>query len=91
MAEELEALVCAADHIISRASPAISRASPAISRASGEHVEPAGGEAGGEAADVERAWGEAADVERAWGEAAGMAMWQQVWCEQQAVGAHEAF
>ena len=81
MAEELEALVCAADHIISRASPAISRASPAISRASGEHVEPAGGEAGGEAADVERAWGEAA----------GMAMWQQVWCEQQAVGAHEAF
>ena len=74
MAEELEALVCAADHIISRAPPA-------ISRASGEHVERAGGEAEGEAADVEKAWGEAA----------GMAMWQQVWSEQQAVGAHEAF
>ena len=60
MAEELEALVCAADHIISRASPATSRASPE------------GAEGAEEAA-------------------AGMAMWQQVWCEQQAVGAHEVY
>ena len=63
MAEELEALVCAADHIISRASPATSRASP----------EGAEGAEGAEEAT------------------AGMAMWQQVWCEQQAVGAHEVY
>ena len=64
MAEELEALVCAADHIISRASPATSRASPE----------------GAEGAEVAAAL-----------RCGSMAMWQQVWCEQQAVGAHEVY
>ena len=68
VAEELEALVCAADHVISRAEGTICRASAAICRASPEQAE-------GEKEEAEE---EAAP---------GMAMWQQVWCEQQAVGA----